>query len=120
MKKGCFLSFVFISTIVIGIVFYIADKHGDEILELGKEKIKNIAFESVNEHFDRLAFNDYKDSLKVLWSDAYRQSKVMDFEEGIDYLAVVSSQIEKIARDSIVKPDEYNKIREIINNETNR
>ena len=120
MKKGCFLTTIATVTVLIGIGFYVFDTYGDKILDAGKEKVRQMAYNSMDEYFDKAVSNEYKDSLLVLWNDVVEQSKKMEFESGIDQLTDISLQIERAVRDSVINQNELHKIRDLIKNETDR
>ena len=64
MKKGCFLSSVFILTILIGSGLYLYKKYGDKIIPYSKERIIDYSFNELNKKVDEIDYSEYKDSLK--------------------------------------------------------
>lgn len=120
MRKGCFLTTVFAGTIIIGILFYVGEKHGDKIVDFFKGRVVEITSDSADEYFDKLAHTNYKDSLKVLWNDVNENAKAMDFEDGINYVSTILLKIERYANDSLLSAEEYSSIKTLIRNETNK
>lgn len=114
MKKGCFLTSVVIGTIIIGIIFYIGDKHGDKIVDYFKGRVVELTLNSADEYFDKLSQTEYKDSLKVMWKDAYNQAKIMEFEDGVNYMSGILMKIDKFTRDSLLSSDELSSIKTLI------
>jgi len=117
MKKGCFLTAIVTGTIVIGIIFYIGDKYGDNIVEYFKGRVVELTSNSADEYFEKLAQTEYKDSLKVLWDDAFDEAKGMEFEDGINYMSGVLLKIERFTKDSVLSTDELGNIKKMIRND---
>lgn len=65
MKKGCFLSAIFVLTILIGSGLYLYKKYGDEIIPFSKEKIIDYAFNELKNKVDEIEYSKYKDSLRI-------------------------------------------------------
>ena len=119
MKKGCFISTVFTGTIIIGILFYIGDKYGDNIIEYFKGRAVEITANSADEYIDKLVQTDYQDSLKVIWKDVVESAQNMDFEDGINYVSIILLKVESITQDSLISKIEFSSFKEMIKNEAN-
>ena len=117
MKKGCFFTTVTIGTILIGIIFYIGDKYGDNIFDYFKGRVVDLTLNSADEYFDKIEQSEYKDSLKVLWKDAYNKAKLMEFEEGINYMSEILLKIDRYAKDSLISSKEITTIKNLIDND---
>ena len=50
MKKGCFFTTIVFGTIIIGIIFYIVDKHGNKIEDFFKNKVVELSTESADDY----------------------------------------------------------------------
>lgn len=117
MKKGCFLTTVATTTILIGIIFYIGDKHGNKIVDFFKGRVVKLTLDSADEYFDKLTQTEYKDSLKTLWSNAYKNAGQMEFEDGLNYISGILLKIENFAKDSLISAEELSAIKTLIENE---
>lgn len=118
MKKGCFLTTVVSGTILIGIIFYIGEKHGDKIVDFFKGRVVELTSESADDYFEQLVQSEYKDSLKVLWKDVYDKAKLMEFEDGLNYMSGVLLKMERFTKDSLISADEFNAIKTYMENES--
>jgi len=120
MKKGCFLTVIVTLTIIIGVGFYIIKNYSGEIINFGKDKIVKYAYDSAEEYFDRIDEDNFRDSLKDAWNRAYRNTKQMEFEDGMNYLSDIMHQMEKVTHDSFVTENEITKLKKLIDgNESN-
>lgn len=120
MKKGCFLTTVVTGTILIGIIFYIGDKHGDKIVDFFKGRVVKLTLDSADEYFDKLTQTEYKDSLKTLWNNAFKNAEQMEFDDGINYISGILSKIDSFAKDSLISAEELSAIKTLIENENNK
>ncbi len=64
MKKGCFFRSFLIIIILIGIISYLYKKYGNQIIESGKEQLKEFVDDSVQKAIDHLTESIEKDSLQ--------------------------------------------------------
>ena len=64
MKKGCILKPILLVIVFIGIVSYLYKKYGDEIIESGKDRIKEYVEEKIQNSIDQLTDSVEKDSLQ--------------------------------------------------------
>jgi len=64
MKKGCFLKSILLVIVFIGIVSYLYKKYGNEIIESGKDRIKEYVEEKIQNSIDQLADSVEKDLLQ--------------------------------------------------------
>lgn len=116
MKKGCFLTTVVTGTILIGIIFYVGDKYGDKIVDYFKGRVVELTTDSADEYFDKLAQTEMKDSLRVLWKNAFDKAKEMEFEEGMNYMSEILRKIDRFAKDSLISSEEFTTIKKMIRN----
>jgi hypothetical protein len=117
MKKGCFLTTIATTTILIGIIFYIGDKHGNKIVDFFKGRVVKLTLDSADEYFDKLTQTEYKDSLKILWSNAYKNAGQMEFDDGLNYISGILLKIDNFAKDSLISAEELSAIKTLIENE---
>lgn len=66
MKKGCFLTVIITLTIVVLGIFYLVKFHGEDLLELGKEQLVQMAQDQIFTNISDLENNEYSDSLKIV------------------------------------------------------
>ena len=64
MKKGCFFRSIIFIIITIGIIAYIYNKYGSEIIESGKVQIKEFVAEKIQKSIDSITESVEKDSLQ--------------------------------------------------------
>jgi len=116
LKKGCFLKFIIIFTVVLAAVLYlIQNKYDELILNPGKE----LAFSVMEKNWDRdlnyVTNSPEKDSLRYLLKYYIYNSKSVEklvdknTEDIIDY-------IEQTFKDSTVNKEELTYISKLINN----
>ncbi len=117
MKKGCFLTTVATGTILIGIIFYIGDKHGDKIVDFFKGRVVELTLDSADKYFEKLSQTEFKDSLQTLWSVAYNKAQLMEFEDGLNYMSGILLKIDSFAKDSLISAEELSAIKTLIENE---
>lgn len=118
MKRGCFLTTITIFTTLIGTGLYIGDKYGDRILQFFKERVIEIAADSIEKYFYRLRPDKYSDSLKILWSDVSKNASLMKIEEGLNYMSTIMMRIDRYTKDSLFTSEEFENLKEFIKNET--
>lgn len=118
MKRGCFLTTITIFTTLIGTGLYIGDKYGDRILQFFKERVIEIAADSIEKYFYRLRPDKYSDSLKILWSDVSKNASLMKIEDGLNYMSTIMMRIDRYTKDSLFTSEEFENLKEFIKNET--
>ncbi|MCH8033871.1 MAG: hypothetical protein IH950_08980 [Bacteroidetes bacterium] len=115
MKKGCFLKFIIIFTIVLAVILYLVQNKFDELfLEPGKEIILTAIEDSWNTELEYVKDSIEKDSLKSL---------LRFYVSGIqssDYLPdkrteTVINYLEQTFQDSLIDVEELSHINKLIN-----
>ncbi|MBX3008229.1 MAG: hypothetical protein KF816_09405 [Melioribacteraceae bacterium] len=64
MKKGCFLTVIFVGTLIIGLIIYIVKSEPSVLKNFAKEKITEYAYKEFDSKFNNLKYSVYNDSLK--------------------------------------------------------
>lgn len=64
MKKGCFLTVIFIGTLIIGLIIYFVKSERSVLKNFAKEKITEFAYKEFDSKFNDLTYSVYNDSLK--------------------------------------------------------
>lgn len=114
MKKGCFISVILILTIIVAGIFYYVKYYGDEILELGKEKLVELAEYKIQEDIENLEYNMYVDSLKIVVEDYFNNMKELDIETELKRIEEFSDDFEVILMDSKIDSAEFDFITKIL------
>jgi hypothetical protein len=114
MKKGCFISVIVILTILLLIVFYLFKFHGDEILELGKNKIVELAETKFYDDIDNLSENKYSDSLKIVLQNYFNSIDSLDIKEEMNKIDELSDGLNAIFNDSKIDSAEFEFITKVL------
>lgn len=64
MKKGCFFRSLLLIIVLIGIISYLYKKYGDQLIQSGKEQVKEFVDESIQKAIDNLTESVERDSLQ--------------------------------------------------------
>ena len=114
MKKGCFLKFIIIFTIVLAVILYLVQNKFDELfLEPGKEIILTAIEDSWNTELEYIKDSIEKDSLKY-WLRFY-----VSVIQSSDYLPdkrteTVINYLEQTFQDSLIDTEELSHINKLI------
>ena len=111
MKKGCFLSVIVFLFVIIIAVYYIISYHGEEILNIGKEKLVALAEEKIQADIGKLKENIYTDSLKVVVDKYFSDIQELNIQDEINKIEEISKNIEVIIIDSKLDSAEFNFIK---------
>lgn len=114
MKKGCFISVILILTIIVAGIFYYVKYYGDELLEVGKEKLVELAEYKIQEDIENLEYNMYVDSLKIVVGDYFNNVKELDIETELKRIEEFSDDFEVILMDSKIDSAEFDFITKIL------
>jgi len=114
MKKGCFLSVIVILTIVVIGVFYIVRFHGEDLLEIGKDKLIEFAESKIENDIKSLQEGVYTDSLKIAVKKYFSNIENLDVETGLKTIEEFSDNIEVIFMDSKIDSAEFDFITNIL------
>ena len=107
MKKGCFLSAIVIFTFTIGVVFYIIENYGDKFTDYGKEKLFQLAEESIEENIDKLQESSYQDSLRFIVSEYIENIDKEDFEDAMEKVSIFFKEIDSYIEDQQIDSLEF-------------
>ena len=114
MKKGCFLKFIIIFTIVLASILYLVQNKFDELfLEPGKELVLSVIEENWNSELDYVNDSPEKDSLKTLLR--FYISGIESTEYLSDERAeAVINYLEQTFKDSLIDYEELSHINKLI------
>ncbi len=114
MKKGCFLKFIIIFTIVLASILYLVQNKFDELfLEPGKELVLSVIEKNWNSELGYVIDSPEKDSLKTLlrfYISGIQSTEYLSDERAeavIDYL-------EQTFKDSLIDYEELSQINKLI------
>ncbi len=114
MKKGCFLKFIIIFTIVLASILYLVQNKFDELfLEPGKELVLSVIEENWNSELGYVYDSPEKDSLKALLQ--FYISGIQSTEYLSDERAeAVINYLEQTFKDSLIDYEEISHINKLI------
>ncbi len=114
MKKGCFLKFIIIFTIVLASILYLVQNKFDELfLEPGKELVLSVIEENWNSELGYVYDSPEKDSLKALLQ--FYISGIQSTEYLSDERAeAVINYLEQTFKDSLIDYEELSHINKLI------
>jgi hypothetical protein len=114
MKKGCFLKFIIIFTIIVASILYLVQNKFDELfLEPGKEILLSVLEKNWDDELEFIIDSEEKDSLKSLLSyfisgiESSDKLTTRSAEEIISYLELTFS-------DSLIDTEELSYITKLI------
>ena len=116
MKKGCFLKFIVIFTILVAVILYIVQNKFDEFfVKPGKKILLSLLNDKWDEELSYVKENEEKDALKKLINDYLMQINSRD-DLSDDKTAAIIEQLGITVKDSLVDVTELKKMQEIISN----
>ena len=114
MKKGCFLKFIIIFTIVLASILYLVQNKFDELfLEPGKELILSVIEENWNTELGYVKDSLEKDSLKTLlhfYISGIQSTEYLSDER----TEAVINYLEETFKDSLIDIEELSHINKLI------
>ena len=114
MKKGCFLKFIIIFTIVLASILYLVQNKFDELfLEPGKELVLSVIEENWNSELDYVNDSPEKDSLKTLLQFYISGIESTEFLSDERAEAVIN-YLEQTFKDSLIDYEELSHINKLI------
>ena len=117
MKKGGFLKFIIIFTIILAASLYIVQNKFEEIfLDPGKEILLNALEEGWRENLNYVKESATKDALKSLLEQYITKMKSTN-NLSSDQTKEIIKYLESAFKDSLVNPNELDDIRELIEKE---
>jgi hypothetical protein len=116
LKKGCFLKFIIIFTIVLAAILYLVqNKFGDLFLNKGKQFVLSLIEDNWDTELRYIADSPEKDSLKNLLSfyiSGVESAKDLTDERTED----VINYLEQTFKDSLIDSEELSHINKLIEN----
>ncbi len=114
MKKGCFLKFIIIFTIVLASILYLVQNKFDELfLEPGKELVLSVIEENWNSELGYVNDSPEKDSLKALLQFYISGIESTEFLSDERAEAVIN-YLEQTFKDSLIDYEELSHINKLI------
>lgn len=114
MKKGCFLKFIIIFTIVLASILYLVQNKFDELfLEPGKELVLSVIEENWNSELSYVNDSPEKDSLKTLLQFYISGIESTEFLSDERAEAVIN-YLEQTFKDSLIDYEELSHINKLI------
>ncbi len=114
MKKSCFLKFIIIFTIALGIILYLVQNKFDELfLEPGKEFVLSAIEENWNTELGYVKDSLEKDSLKTLLRFYVSGIQSTDYLSNERTEAVIN-YLEQTFKDSLIDIEELSHINKLI------
>lgn len=114
MKKGCFLSVIGFLTILVIVVFYVVKFHGEDLLELGKDKLVEMAQNKIENDISNLQNGEYADSLKIVIGKYFENINKMNVTEELETIERFADEIEIIMMDSKIDSAEFDFITKLL------
>jgi hypothetical protein len=114
MKKGCFLTVIITLTLIVLGIFYLVKFHGEDLLEMGKEQLVEIAQDRIFLNLDELGNSQYSDSLKIVVNNYFKDINSLDIEDELKRIEEFSDDIEVILLDSKIDSAEFDFITNIL------
>jgi len=114
MKKGCFLTVIITLTLIVLGIFYLVKFHGEDLLEMGKEQLVEIAQDRIFSNLDELGNSQYSDSLKIVVNNYFKDINSLDIEDELKRIEEFSDDIEVILLDSKIDSAEFDFITNIL------
>ncbi|MBK8946496.1 MAG: hypothetical protein IPM32_14670 [Ignavibacteriae bacterium] len=107
MKKGCFLTVIITLTVIVATIFYLIKFHGEDLINIGKDKVLEFAESKLNSDLDNLQNKEYVDSLKFEMKKFFTGFENKNVEKKINKLEELSQNIELIIKDSKIDSLEF-------------
>lgn len=107
MRKGCFISvIVFLTLLLIG-VFYLVKFHGEDLLNVGKEKMIELTQSKVLSDIESIEQNEYADSIRIVLSEYFKNIKNLEVDDGLNKIEEFTDNIDVILMDSRIDSIEF-------------
>jgi len=107
MKKGCFLSVIISLTLLIIAILFLVKNYGELFIDLGKDKVLNLAREKVNDKLADLDNSEYVDSVRILFNNYFEEFDKSDIENELERIKEVTQNFDIILNDLKIDSTEY-------------
>jgi len=114
MKKGCFLTVVVALTIILIAVFYFVRFYGEDLLDVGKEKLVEFAQDKITDDINSLQDNEYVDSLRNVVGEYFSEIENLDVKNELERIEEFTDNFEVILMDSRIDSAEFDFIKKIL------
>lgn len=115
MKKGCFISFVVIFTLVVGVIVYFIKYKKDILKEYSKEKLVEIVVNEFDNKIKDVRQSVYKDSMKFAIHDFVKTTKELKFDSTMARLKNILSEAKLFYKDGNIDSLDYHRIKIVLN-----
>ncbi len=114
MKRGCFFGFSFI-IIAIGIAFYIGEKYGSQLYEIGQKKVNEFYNEQLDAEVNNLngLSGAYSDSIKLFLSEKLESLKKQQLKLTKRQLEKLKAEAEQLSRKTKIDSVDFNTLKKI-------
>ena len=107
MKKGCFLTVIISLTLLVLISYFLVKFYGEDILEMGTEKLYQIAQTKIENDINNTEYNSYTDSIKVAVQNYFNQLKDLEPQLQLERIEELADNFEVILMDSQIDSTEF-------------
>lgn len=114
MKKGCFLTVIIFLTIILIVVFYLVKFYGEDLLDVGKEKLVEFAQEKIYSDITDLQENEYVDSLKFVVNNYFNDLENLDVGSELEKIEELTDNFDVILMDSKIDSTEFDFIKNFL------
>jgi hypothetical protein len=116
MKKGCFLTVIFVGTLLIGLIIYVVKSEPSVLKTFAKEKITEFAYKEFDSKIENLTYSVYNDSLKQYFHqkvDSLMSSK-RSFKDAMQDLEHLIKRTELYFDRGLVDSTDYQNFKEYV------
>ncbi|PKL81387.1 MAG: hypothetical protein CVV24_15500 [Ignavibacteriae bacterium HGW-Ignavibacteriae-3] len=102
MKKGCFLSFTVLFTLLVGAAVYVVKYKKDILKEFSNSKVLDLATNELNKKLDSVEASRYKDSLRNEFHKFFKRSDELPFDSAMLRVKSVISETQYLLKDKMI------------------
>jgi cbb3-type cytochrome oxidase subunit 3 len=114
MIKGCFLVVVFF-VILTGVLYYIYEKHGEEIDEFAKERYESFYEKNVRPFFGKFT-DDYADSVKEFLEEKFEALEKEDLKISEGKFDELKKMLSEYSKRKIIDSVDFHRLKKLFGN----
>ena len=114
MKKGCFLTFVIIFTVIVGIAVYIKKYKLNDVKNFAKEKLSGVVIDEFKDSMKKVKPSVYKDSLQNDLDRFFKIKTESNADSVLKSYGKVIDEAATIIKDFEIEPYEYTNFKNIL------
>lgn len=114
MKKGCFLTFVIIFTVIVGIAVYIKKYKLNDVKNFAKEKLSGVVIDEFKDSMKKVKPSVYKDSLQNDLDRFFKIKTESSADSVLKSYGKVIDEAATIIKDFEIEPYEYTNFKNIL------